>query len=247
MRVAMITTDGSIMARGITRCLLEEDWRVALYDINKDAVIENAEVLGSGPNVSWHELDFRDVEQCKAAVAQAVETYGAVNAMVNLGGGVKALGIKRNEFTDMTPEDCRGTTEANLMAIINCCHAVLPHMIERGKGGIVNIASGSGLRGRAMLSVYSANKAAIIAFCQLTAQEVAPHGIRVNAITPGSAESRWEPDVTRIGNRDVTGTLQLGRRTMATDIGSAAAFLLSDKSKHITGTCLDASGGTSLH
>ena len=247
MRVAMITAGGSIMARGITQRLLEEGWRVALYDINKDAVTENAEVLGGEPKVTWHELDFRDVAQCKAAVAQAVETYGAVDAMVNLGGGVKSIGIKRNEFTDMTPEDCRGTTEANLLAIINCCHAVLPHMIERGNGGIVNIASGSGLRGRAMLSVYSANKAAIIAFCQSIAQEVAPHGIRVNAIAPGSAESRWEPDVTRIGNRDVTGTLPLGRRTMATDIGSAAAFLLSDNSKHITGTCLDASGGTSLH
>jgi len=97
------------------------------------------------------------------------------------------------------------------------------------------------LRGGAQASIYSAAKAAIIVFSQALAQEVGPHGIRVNTIAPGDAEARWktsDPDAARS---------PLGRATSGDDVGRAVAFLLSEDAAHITGSCLDVSGGTMLH
>jgi 3-oxoacyl-[acyl-carrier protein] reductase len=112
-------------------------------------------------------------------------------------------------------------------------------MIARKRGAIVSIAASRGLRGGAQASIYSAAKAAIIVFSQALAQEVGQHGIRVNTIAPGNAEARWKTsDAARS---------PLGRATSGDDVGGAVAFLLSDDAAHITGSCLDVSGGTTLH
>jgi NAD(P)-dependent dehydrogenase (short-subunit alcohol dehydrogenase family) len=112
-------------------------------------------------------------------------------------------------------------------------------MIARKRGAIVSIAASRGLRGGPQASIYSAAKTAIIVFSQSHAQEVGPHGIRVNTIAPGNAEARWkEAEQERS---------PLGRPTSGDDVGRAVAFLLSDDAAHVTGSCLDVSGGTTLH
>ena len=102
-------------------------------------------------------------------------------------------------------------------------------------------AAGRGLKGGPQASIYSAAKAAIIVFSQSVAQEVGKHGVRVNTIAPGNAEARWK----KPSAEDTRSPL--GRATSADDVGKAVAFLLSDDAAHITGSCLDISGGTSLH
>jgi NAD(P)-dependent dehydrogenase (short-subunit alcohol dehydrogenase family) len=114
-------------------------------------------------------------------------------------------------------------------------------MIAAKRGSIVSIAASRGLRGGPQASLYSAAKAAVIVFTQALAQEVGPHGIRVNTIAPGSAEARWKKSDADAERNP------LQRVTSADDVGKAVAFLLSDDAAHITGTCLDVSGGTTLH
>jgi 3-oxoacyl-[acyl-carrier protein] reductase len=114
-------------------------------------------------------------------------------------------------------------------------------MIAAKSGAIVSIAASRGLRGGPGASIYSAAKAAIIVFSQSLAQEVGPLGIRVNTIAPGNVEARWKTSAA-----DAAGN-PLGRATSGDDVGRAVAFLLSDDAAHVTGTCLDVSGGTALH
>ena len=130
--------------------------------------------------------------------------------------------------------------EVNLKGVFNCCHAVLPHMIAARRGGIVSITAARGLRGGTKASIYSAAKAGIIVFSQSLAQEVGPHGIRVNTVAPGNTAARWK--TTAEESRS-----PLGRPTYPEDVGEAVAFLLSDAASHITGSCIDVSGGTALH
>ena len=124
--------------------------------------------------------------------------------------------------------------------MLNVTHAILATMIAPKAGSIVSIAVGRGLRGGCDASIYSAAKAAIIVFSQSVALEVGRHCVRINTIAPGDAEARWKPQSKEVRS-------PLGRNTDAIDVGKAVNFLFSDEACHITGTCLDLSGGTNLH
>jgi NAD(P)-dependent dehydrogenase (short-subunit alcohol dehydrogenase family) len=143
-------------------------------------------------------------------------------------------------FVDMTPDYWLRMMDANLNTVLNVTHAVLPHMIAAKGGSIVSISAGRGLKGGKNAAIYSAAKAGIIAFSQSVAQEVGACGVRINTIAPGNAEARWKK------SNDESRS-PLGRNTSAEDVGKAVAFLLSEDASHITGSCLDLSGGTSLH
>jgi NAD(P)-dependent dehydrogenase (short-subunit alcohol dehydrogenase family) len=113
------------------------------------------------------------------------------------------------------------------------------------EGVIINLSSGMGLRGRPTMALYSFAKGGIVTFTHSLCQKLAQYNIRVNSIAPGSAESRWMPDLkpTQQGST----VPPIGARTSAKDVGDAIHFLISDRAKHITGICLDISGGSSLH
>jgi NAD(P)-dependent dehydrogenase (short-subunit alcohol dehydrogenase family) len=114
------------------------------------------------------------------------------------------------------------------------------------KGGIVNMAAGRGLRGAPNASLYSMTKGGVLRFTEAVALEVAPYGIRVNSIVPGSTAVRWggAEDQSPNSRRN---EVPLRRPTDKRDIGQAVAFLLSEEASHITGACVDTSGGISLH
>ena len=252
MPVVMVTAGASRMGWGVGKRMLEMGWDVVLTDINEARLREVSADLGGAPRVTWEILDFTRLADVEASVKRIADKWGGVDAMVNIGGGVRTMGLEaRVDFTEVPPDAWQKILNANLYGIFNCVHAVLPYMIKARKGGIVNVSSGMGLRGRAKIALYSAAKGAVIAFGQSVAQEVAPYGIRVNTLAPGNAESVWKPDVGSFaydGQTDATARkTPLGTRASAMDIGNAVGFLLSDKSKHITGNCLDTSGGTSLH
>jgi 3-oxoacyl-[acyl-carrier protein] reductase len=249
MPVVMVTAGASRMGWGVGKAMREMGWNVHLTDVAEDRLKEVSADLGGAPGVTWELLDFTRMADVEAAVKRIVAKHGGLDAMVNVGGGVRTMNLEsRTDFVNIPPEDWKRIFEANLFGIFNCCKVALPYMIEAKKGGIVNISSGMGLRGRGKISIYSAAKGAIIALGQSLAQEYGGHGIRVNTVAPGNAESIHKPDVHKFDyDGEMTRIPPMGRRASAEDIGNAVAFLLSDKSKHITGSCLDTSGGTSLH
>jgi NAD(P)-dependent dehydrogenase (short-subunit alcohol dehydrogenase family) len=236
MPLALVTGGGSAIGEGIARCLVERGWTVAVTDINLDLARRSAAAAGAALVLP---LDATDGTQVRHTVQQLIADHGQIDALVNVAGGMRGLGISKTDFADMTPALWTRILDANLYSVLHCCHGVLPSMIAARRGGIVSIAASRGLRGGPKASIYSAAKAAIIVFSQSLAQEVAPLGIRVNTIAPGNAQARWKTSEKSAS--------PLGRATSATDVGKAVAFLLSDDASHITGSCLDVSGGTTLH
>lgn len=244
MPVAFITGGASWFSRETARLLLADKWSVVLSDINMDHLAEVAAELGNPSSLSTCFMDVTDRDAVKSKIDAIAREHGNVDALVNVAGGTNHLGIVRLPFHETDPAFWEKVIRPGLYGVMHCTHAVVPHMIAARRGGIVSVASGMALRGQPRMAVYSAVKHALVGFSQAVAQEVAPHGVRMNTIAPGSAESRWQPDLTGAhGGR----ASPLGQRTSAVDVANAIHFLLSDKAGHITGTCLDLSGGTLLH
>jgi NAD(P)-dependent dehydrogenase (short-subunit alcohol dehydrogenase family) len=238
MPFALMTGGGSVIGEGIARCLTGRGWTVAVTDINLDLARQVAAAVGA-PRAQALQLDATDGAQVRETVQQLGAAHGRIDALVNVAGGMRGLGIPKTNFADMTPQLWTRILDANLQSVLHCCHAVLPGMIAARRGAIVSIAASRGLRGGPQASIYSAAKAAIIVFSQSLAQEVGPLGIRVNTIAPGNAQARWKSSEASKN--------PLGRPTSGEDVGKAVAFLLSEDASHITGSCLDVSGGTTLH
>jgi 2-hydroxycyclohexanecarboxyl-CoA dehydrogenase len=241
MPLALITGGGSAIGEGITRCLIARGWTVAVTDINHELAQKVAAEAGGAPHAQAMKLDATDAMAIARTVEFLLAEHGGIDALVNVAGGMRGLGIPKTDFADMTPEVWTRILDVNFQSVLHCTHAVLPAMIAAKRGSIVSIAASRGLRGGPKASIYSAAKAAIIVFSQSLAQEVGPLGIRVNTIAPGNAQARWKKP------EHESERSPLGRATTGEDIGHAVAFLLSDDAAHITGSCLDVSGGTTLH
>ena len=238
-----MTGGASWFSRETAIQLLEMGWDIVLTDINETFLAEVVNALGGAPRVVGHKLDVTDRLAVKAFVDKLAAERCGIDALVNVAGGSNWTGIKRVPFHESDPANWDPILVPNLYGVLNTCHAVLPHMIKARKGSIVSISSGMGLRGKKNMSIYSTAKGAIIRFTQAVCQEVGEFGVRMNCVAPGSAESRWMPDLKKGGER----MPPLGERTSAKDVANAIVFLISDKSSHITGTCMDISGGSSLH
>ena len=239
MPLAFLTGGGSLIGKGITKALVARGWSVAVTDI--DIALAREVASGVGAKGEALELDATDGARVKNVVQELLSRHGRIDALVNAAGGMRGLGIPRADFADTSPELWTRILQANLYSVLHCTHAVLPSMIAAKSGAIVSIAASRGLRGGPRASIYSAAKAAIIVFSQSLAQEVGPHGIRVNTIAPGNVEARWKKEAREDARSP------LGRATSGDDVGRAVAYLLSPDASHVTGACLDISGGTALH
>ncbi len=248
MPVALITAGRSRMGQGTAERLLEMGWRVVLADLDEKGLTQVQADLGGASKVALKRLDFTSLDDVRRVVAEVIAEEGAIDGMVNIGGGRRSLGIPRAYFMESDPAHWQKMIDANLKAIMNCCHAVIPHMMARKQGVIVNMSASKGLRGGPKTTIYSACKAGIIALGQSLAVELGPYNIRVNSILPGNTESQWKPDVNRDNYDPEPSSKQpLGRRTSAKDVGNMIGWLMSDEATYITGCALDVSGGSTLH
>lgn len=241
MPLALITGAGSLIGEGIAQSLAAGGWRLVLTDINRDTIALVASGLPPAAVAATEHMDVTDPDDVGRVVQAVQTTHGPLDALVNVAGGGRGLGVPLKDFVDITRSERDRVIEVNLKGVLNCCQAVLPGMIAAKKGCIVSISAARGLRGGPKATIYSACKAAIIVFSQSLALEVGPHGVRVNTVAPGNTPARWKaPAPDRIRS-------PLGSETSPKDVGAAVAFLLSDQASHITGSCLDVSGGTALH
>ena len=241
MPTVLITGAASLMGEGIALSLARHGWDLMVTDINEEGAQEVSGKLPKDVRAEVAHMDVTDHARVGTVVRQTVDRFGAIDALVNCAGGLRGLGIKRKPLAEIPPEEWRRIIEVNLKGVLNTVHAVLPVMKAQGHGAIVSIAASRGLRGGAGASHYSAAKAGIILFTQTMVLECAEYGVRINSIVPGNAEARWK------ATDDGTTSAPLGRPTSAEDIGKAVAWLISDDASHVTGACIDISGGTTLH
>lgn len=260
MPVAIVTGGGGALGRGISMALATRGWQVAVTDLVEDYARETAAALPpSAARVK--RLDVTRLADVRRVFAEVIAEHGSLDALVNCAGGAMALNIRKGPLTESPSGDWHKLIDVNLIGTFNCCHTAAHYMKPQRRGGIVSIASGAGMRGgppesrQSGAAVYSATKAGVIAFTQALAQELGPHGIRVNAVAPGRNESRAKPlekmielqikeEKSEAGSGRVS---PLGRFGRPADIGNAVAFLLSEQACYITGTCLDLTGGIRLH
>lgn len=260
MPIVLITAAAGMIGEGVSRRLLKDGWSVVMTDLKPDNLKKIAALVGASPQVTTHPLDVTDLAQVEDVVGKVMAAHGRIDGLVNIAGGSTAIGVPKMEFTEMDPALWDITIGVNLKGTLNCTHTVLPHMIRQGKGAIVNTASGSGIRGgpphthQRGASTYCMVKGAIVAFTQSLAQEVGPQGIRVNCYGPGNSPSRWKSlemiqEYQQVEDAKKKGAGRgspLGRILMNTDLANTVAFLMSERASHVTGSCIDMTGGIRL-
>lgn len=260
MPTVIVTGGGGALGQGICKALAADGWRIVVADLKADFAHETIESLGDAAVKTPIIVDVGQFPAVKAAIADVAERHG-LDGLVNCAGGTMALRVPKGSLVENLPEHWDRMIGVNLYGTFNCCYAAAPYLKRAGAGTIVNIASGAGLPGgppplrQAGAAVYSATKAGVIAFTQALAQELGPHGIRVNAVAPGRNESRDKPlakmlEMLAAEEEKAPGSGRLsplGRYGRPSDIGDAVAFLFSTRASLMTGCCLDLTGGIRLH
>jgi len=241
MATALMTGAASLIGEGIARALARDGWALALTDIDTKGAEAVAGRIAGNARVEVSEMDVTEYGRVSEVVGETARTFGSIDALVNCAGGLRGLGITRKPVADMPPDDWRRIIDTNLKGMLNTVHCTLPVMKAQGSGAIVSIAASRGLRGGAGAAHYSAAKAGIILFTQTMVLECAGYGVRINSIAPGNADARWK------GPDDGATVAPLGRPTSEDDVGGAVRWLLSPEASHVTGACIDISGGTTLH
>ena len=258
-KTAIVTGGGSNIGRAITLALAAEGCNVVIADIDEpqaQRVVEKCiESGGSGIAVK---TDVSDWEQVQTMVKKAIDTFGQVDVLVNNVGWVRD-----RLFIETPREEWEKEAKLNFWPPINCIRAVLDHMLERGYGHIVSIASDAGRMGEFREAVYSACKAGVIALTKSIAKEVGRYGINLNVVCPGlivpSEEAIGESSMWSKSTPDSMGTLftaemleraakayPLRRLGTAQDTANAVVFLASDAASYITGQTLSVSGGYTM-
>lgn len=241
--VAMVTGASRGIGRAAALRLARAGADVLVHARSTEAVASLVdEVSALGRRALAASGDVADPATAEKAVALAQEAFGRVDILVN------NAGINRRSGTlDMSLEDWQRVLDVNLNGTLHFCRAVLPGMIEKGGGRIVNMSSSaSKMAHRNAAPAYGASKAAVNYLTMHLAFEMAQHGIRVNAVCPGAVETdmtaEWEPAY----RESLLARVPMGRLGTVGEIADAVFFLASPLSGYTTGTTLDANGGTRM-
>jgi 3-oxoacyl-[acyl-carrier protein] reductase len=240
-KVAIVTGGGSGFGEGILRKFVEEGARVVLVDRDL-AAAERVAKQHDGSAVPLAG-DVATLESLVAARDLALARFGGLHILVNNAG----IGQPPMPMEDMDESLFERIFNVNIRSIYNGARAVLPHFKAERQGAILNIASTGGVSPRPNLTWYNASKGWGIAATRAMAVELAPFGIRVNAINPVAGDTPLLS--TFIGSDSdesrarIVATIPMGRLSTPADMGNAAAFLCSDEASMITGVDLNVDGG----
>jgi acetoacetyl-CoA reductase len=182
--------------------------------------------------------DIAQYSDCEKLVALIMERYGQIDVLVNNAGITKDCSLRK-----MTPQYWQEVMDANLTSVFNMTRNVIPMMIDRGYGRIINISSINGRKGQFGQCNYSSSKAALFGFTKSLALEVASKGITVNTISPGYIETPMLAAVKEEVLKSIIASIPVGRLGYPKEIANAIAFLASPDSGFITGANLDINGG----
>jgi 3-oxoacyl-[acyl-carrier protein] reductase len=198
-----------------------------------------ARARGLGAEAESFAADIGDGRQAEGLVEQVISRFGRVDALVN-NAGLTLVG----PFLEIEPADWDTVIRTDLTAAFHTCRAVLPSMVERGSGTIVNMASRLGQVGVAETAAYSAAKAGLIGLTRALAREFGPRGIRVNAVAPGVTITEMTTDLvdSEEGRRRLA-DMALGRFGRPEEVADAVIFLLSDASALFLGQTLNPNAG----
>lgn len=244
-RVAVITGAGSGIGRAMALLFAREGALVLAADLNGSAAEETAAAITqAGGTATAMPVDVAQPEQVRAMIEQALSTYGRIDILCNNAG----IG-STTDVVECEPDEWDRVMTVNVKSVYLGCKYVIPHMLERGGGVIVNTASVAGIVGIVKRASYCASKGAVIALTRQVAIEYVKRGIRVNCLCPGTVDSPWvERLLQQADDRDAArqaleARQPMGRLGTPEEVAAAALYLVSDDAAFITGTGLVIDGG----
>lgn len=244
-KVGIVTGAGRGIGRAIAKKLAQEKAQLAVVDIQEENLKSLCdEIVKEGGHAFPFVADVANEKDVTWMVEATVGRYGQIDILVNNAGISPKKDGRKPYLIEIGLGEWNEVIKVNLTSVFLCCKAVLPHMIERKTGKIVSISSSAALDGGFLAaSHYVASKGGISALTKTLAREVAPHGIRVNAVAPGRTQTPMALLTSEEKNREALQRIPMGRFATPEDIASAIAYLSSDESQYITGITLNVSGG----
>lgn len=236
-KIAIVTGAASGIGKAIADMFVAEGAKVIYSDIYKS--VDNLQ-LEEGKSY-YTPCDVSDKSQVEALIKSALDKFGSLDIMIN-NAGVGGLG----GILEASAEDFDKTIKINLYGVFYGAQLAAQAMKEKGvKGSIVNISSILGTVGMAQTIAYSSSKGGVVQLTHAASLDLAPHGIRINAIAPAFIKTKMTDDILQDENFNtmVTTNTPLGYVGEPEDIASAALYLASDEAKYVTGTILHVDGG----
>lgn len=244
-RTALVTGAGGGIGSAISARLAEEGAAVLLVDVHAESVEAAAQKLRShGLEAVAVVLDITSAAAVSARVADLEAEHGPIDVLVN-NAGIN----RRGALLDLADDDWNASFAVNVDAMYHLCRAVLPSMVARGGGAVVNTASQWGLHPAPGHIAYNVTKAAVVSFTQCLARDYAPHGVRVNAVAPGEILTPMvEANLAQKGVSvaELDAKVPFGRIGRPEEVAALVAFLASDEAPFICGSVVEITGSQAV-
>ena len=242
-RVAVITGGAQGIGYATAERMLLSGAKVVLWDIDAKALAAAKEALSALGAVDGAAVELTDEAAVNAATGAVMRTHGRIDILVN------NAGITGGNATtwELQPEVWRRVVEVNLIAPYLTCRAVVPQMLQRGYGRIVNVASVAGKEGNPNASHYSASKAGLIALTKSLAKELATQGVLVNAVSPAAAKTAIFDQMSEQHIAFMLSKIPMQRFVQVNEIAALIGWLASEDCSFSTGAVFDISGGRATY
>lgn len=235
-RVALITGGARGIGRATAEIFLREGAKVCIVDVDEAVVVEAAQELASG--TLGLVMDVTDRASVESGVAKILEEFGAIDILVNNAGIIKDA-----QLSKMDESDFDAVISVNLKGVFNTTQIISKHMVERGKGVILNASSVVALYGNFGQTNYVASKAGVIGMTKTWARELGRKGVRVNAVAPGFIQTRMTEGIPDKVMEKLSAMVPLQRMGRPEEIANAYLFLASDEASYVNGHVLSVDGG----
>ena len=243
-QVALVTGAATGIGYGIAKRLGGEGARILLVDVDGSMGEQSAsELAARGVDARLEIGDVGDQATADRAVEQAIDAWGRIDVLVNNAG----IGGVNGNIWELSVEEMDRVYRTNLRGVFAFCHAVLPHMLERDYGRVVNIASIAGKEGNPRMVPYSATKAAVIGLTKSVGKELARTGVRVNCVTPAVVQTRILDEFTPEQVQYMVDRIPMGRTGEIDEIAGLVTWLASEECSFSTGAVFDISGGRATY
>jgi len=240
-RTAVVTGGAQGFGRAITERFVASGAKVAIWDFDQALAEKTAKEIGNA--VSAFKVDVSDLAAVEATRDATLKAFGKIDILVNNAG---ITGTNKTVW-DIDLDDWRKVMRVNLDGPFICCKAIVPSMIEKKYGRIVNIASIAGKEGNPNAAHYSASKAGVIALTKSLGKELAAHDILVNAVTPAAAKTAIFNQMTQQHIDFMLSKIPKNRFVLVEELAAMVAWLASEDCAFSTGAVFDISGGRATY